>query len=258
LIAAEHPGRFVAGEASSDVPELDALLGGGINHGTSSLILGPAGTGKSTIALQYAWAAAKRKEKVILFLFEEDRRTLLTRASSVGLPLAQLVKSGRIELVQVDPAQLAPGQFVDLVKSKVEAGVRMIVIDSLNGYLQAMPNVKFLEIQLHEMLSFASHHGVVSIMTLAQHGLMGQMNSPVDLTYLADTVILLRYFEESGRIRKAVSVIKKRIGRHEDAIREFRLDRKGLRVGAPLENFHGVLTGVPTFRGSGRDILKDR
>ena len=256
LIAAEHGRPFKPELASSGIQHLDALVGGGIDRGTSCLLLGPAGTGKSSIALQFAVAAARRGEKAIIYLFEENLRTLMGRAASVGLPLRKFVKHGLIQFVQIDPAQLAPGEFVAHVKSAVDGdGARFVLIDSLNGYLQAMPNVRFLEIQLHELLSFLSHHGVVSMMTVAQHGLMGQMSTPVDLTYLADTVILLRYFEAAGRIRKAVSVVKKRIGRHEDTIREFKLSSSGVRVGDPLENFHGVLTGVPTFKGSAKEML---
>jgi circadian clock protein KaiC len=256
LVAAEHARPFKTGLMSSGIAQLDTLVGGGIDRGTSCLILGPAGTGKSTIALQFAIAAARRREKVLIYLFEENLRTLLGRAASVGMPLQKFVRNGFIKFKQIDPAQLAPGQFVAQVRTAVEEeGTRVLIIDSLNGYLQAMPNVRYLEIQLHELFAFLSHHGVVSITTVAQHGFMGQMTTPVDLTYLADTVILLRYFEASGRIRKAVSVVKKRIGQHEDTIREFKLAPSGIRVGEPLENFHGVLTGVPTFKGSAKEML---
>lgn len=258
LVAADHHRRFPSETAKSGLPNLDALVGGGLDRGTSCLVIGPAGTGKSSIALQYACAAAARGEKVRLYLFEEVPRTMALRAKSLGMPLAKLMASGKIQTVSIDPAQLPPGQFVDMVKEAVEDDTRIVIVDSLNGYLQAMPHVKFLEIQLHELLSFLAHHGVVTIMTVAQHGLVGQMNSPVDLTYLADTVVLLRYFEESGRIRKAVSVIKKRIGEHEDTIREFKLQKSGLRVGEPLRDFHGILTGVPTFSGQAGEMLKEK
>jgi circadian clock protein KaiC len=256
LIAAEHGKPFKSGVMSSGIPHLDALVGGGIDRGTSCLILGPAGTGKSTIALQFALAAAGRGEKVLIYLFEENLRTVMGRADSVGMSLQKFIRRGLITFKQIDPAQLAPGQFVAQVRKSVEEeGTRVLLIDSLNGYLQAMPNVRFLEIQLHELFSFLSHHGVVCLMTVAQHGFMVQMTTPVDLTYLADTVILLRYFEASGRIRKAISVVKKRIDQHEDTIREFRLASSGVRVGKPLDNFHGVLTGVPTFKGSVKEML---
>lgn len=258
LIAADHTSDFPAALCSSGIPELDALVGGGIDRGTSCLLLGPAGAGKSSIALQFAVAAAQRGERVALYVFEESVRTLKARASSIGLPLKRFVTDGLIELHPIDPGQLAPGQFVDGVRAATERGVQMVVIDSLNGYLQAMPHVRFLEIQLHELLAFLAHRGVTSLMTVAQHGLLDQMHSPFDLTYLSDTVILLRYFEESGRIRKAISVVKKRVGRHEDTIREFQLSGKGLRVGEPLEEFRGVLSGTPTYAGAHQKMLKPR
>ncbi len=259
LVAAEHGVPFEPGLVKTEIPALDALVGGGLNRGTSCLLLGPAGTGKSTIALQYAVAAARRGERVLLCLFEENVSTLLARAEAVSMPVQALIDAGKMEIRQVDPVELAPGEFVHLVKERVEKGrVRMVLIDSLNGYLQAMPDVRFLNIQLHELLAFLSRYGVVTIMTVAQHGIVGQMNTPIDLTYLADTVMLLRYFEHEGRIRKAISVVKKRMSGHEDTIREFKLDHAGIRVGEPLEEFHGVLTGVPTFRGKATDMLPEK
>ncbi|MDF3056096.1 MAG: circadian clock protein KaiC [Rariglobus sp.] len=258
LVAAEHGVPFEAGIAQTEIPALDALVGGGLDRGTSCLLLGPAGTGKSTIALQFAVAAAQRGESVLLCLFEENARTLVARADSVNMPVKALVDSGLIEIRQVDPVELAPGEFVNMVQQRVQKDrVSMVIVDSLNGYLQAMPDVKFLNIQLHELLAFLSHHGVVTIMTVAQHGIVGQMNTPIDLTYLADTVMLLRYFEQEGRIRKAISVVKKRMGRHEDTIRELKMSNMGIRVGEPLEKFHGVLTGVPTFQGKAADMLPE-
>ncbi len=256
LIAADHSRDFKSGPASSGLPHLDDLLGGGLARGTSCLLLGPAGTGKSTVALQFAVAAAQRGEKVALYLFEENSRTLVDRGESIGMPISKLRKDGLIELKQIAPGQLAPGQFIELVRTAVEKeAARFVILDSLNGYLQAMPNVRFLEIQLHELFAFLGDHGIVSIMTVAQHGLVGQMKTPVDLTYLADTVVLLRYFEQSGRVKKAISVVKKRVGGHEDTIRDFSVGKEGVQVGQPLENFHGVLTGVPTFRGSKNELL---
>jgi circadian clock protein KaiC len=161
-------------------------------------------------------------------------------------------------LTQINPAQMSPGQFADLIKAHVKAGCRMVVIDSLNGYLYAMPNVQFLTIQLHELLTYLSHEGVVTILTVAQHGIVGQMQSPVDITYLADTVVLLRFFEHAGHVKKAISVVKKRIGYHEETIREFRIDGGGLRVGEPLEQFRGILTGVPELEGPTPHMLADR
>lgn len=258
LVAAEHRSTFEPGVVSTGIPELDELVGGGLERGTSCLLLGPAGTGKSSIALQFAMAAAQGGERVLFCLFEENIQTLFARAASVNIPLRELVKEGNIELMQVDPVELAPGEFVHRVRERVQRdNVRMLVVDSLNGYLQAMPNVKFLNIQLHELLAFLNHYGVVTVMTVAQHGIVGQMNTPIDLTYLADTVMLFRYFEQEGRIRKAISVLKKRMGRHEDTIRELKMGASGIRVGEALDKFHGVLTGVPTYKGSAEDMLPE-
>ncbi len=255
LVAAEHKGVFQDGFAASGVAELDALLGGGLDRGTSCLILGPAGTGKSTLTLQFATEAARRGEKVCTYIFEENVRTMKGRARSVGLPVDEFIEKGLLDFKAVDPGQLTPGQFVNQVRAAVENGTRVVVLDSLNGYLQAMPSVKFLEIQLHELFGFLANRGVVTIITLAQHGVVGHMNSPIDLTYLADSVVLLRYFEESGQMRKAVAVVKKRIGAHENTIRELQLSAHGIRVGAPLQEFEGVLTGVPNFHGSNKQML---
>lgn len=259
LVGSNHTKEHARGIANSGVEHLDALLGGGLDRGTSCLFLGPAGTGKSTIALQFAVAAAKRGEHVLMCTFEENLDTLVARATSVGMPLEGLIASGRIEVMEVDPAELSPGEFVHRVIDSVNAKhTRVVIVDSLNGYMQAMPDVKFLNIQLHELLSFLNRKGVLSLLTVAQHGLVGQMQAPVDLTYLADTVILLRFFEQSGRIKKAISVIKKRIGKHEDTLREFRIDSEGVRVGKALEEFHGVLTGTPVFHGASEQMMKTR
>jgi circadian clock protein KaiC len=259
LIAAEHQKLFEAGALQSGVTGLDTLLGGGLDRGTSSLLLGPAGTGKSSLAMQFAVAAAQRGERVFFYLFEESTRILAQRAKSIGMPFGEYVDRGLITTRQVDPAELAPGHFVHLVQESVERDDgRVVVIDSLNGYMQAMPDAKFLTIQLHELLAFLNQRGVISLMTVAQHGLIGSMNTPADLTYLADTVILMRYFEQGGGIRKAISVVKKRTGHHENFIREFQLDQHGLRVGEPLVEFHGVLSGIPTFQGGPKKMLAKR
>lgn len=247
------------GPVASGLEHLDALLGGGLDRGTSCLLLGPAGTGKSTIALQFAVSAAQRGEKVLMCIFEENLDTMMARAASVGLPLDGHLEGGKIEVMEVDPAELTPGEFAHSVIRHIRRHeTRLVIIDSLNGYMQAMPDVGYLTIQLHELLSFLNRQGVLSLLTVAQHGLVGQMHAPVDVTYLADTVVLLRFFEQSGRIKKAISVIKKRIGRHEDTIREFKIDDQGLRVGDPLEQFQGVLTGTPTFHGRSDQMLKNR
>ena len=259
LIAAEHHRAFVRETVGSGIVELDALVGGGLHRGTSALLLGPAGTGKSTIALQFAIAAARRGEKVLICLFEESGETMKARAASVGMKVEDLIESGTIKILQVDPAEMTPGEFVYTVTGEVAARhIQIVIIDSVNGYLQAMPDVKFLVIQLHELLSFLNRFGVLTLLTVAQHGLVGQMQTPIDLTYLSDSVILLRYFEQSGRIKKAVSVIKKRIGRHEDTIREFKIDGGGLRLGEPLGEFQGVLTGNPTFHGKSHQMMAER
>jgi circadian clock protein KaiC len=259
LVASHHQGQGEAGILQSGIPHLDQLVGGGLERGTSCLLLGPAGTGKSTIALQFAVEATKRGEKVLMCLFEENLHTLKTRAASVGLPVEHLIESGKIVFLEIDPAELSPGEFVHLVIDYTNShGVRVVAIDSLTGYMQAMPDEKFLTIQLHELLSYLNRRGVLSLLTVAQHGLIGHMQSAVDLTYLADTVVLLRFFEQGGRIKKAISVIKKRIGQHEDTIREFKIDAGGIRVGEPLEQFQGVLTGTPTFRGTAEHMLQGR
>lgn len=259
LIAAEHRTEFDAKPLASGVDGLDQLLGGGLNRGTSTLLLGPAGSGKSTVAMQFACAAAARNEKVFMYLFEENLRVMFERAKSIGMPLQDYRDRGLVVVRQVDPAEMAPGQFVHVVQQNVERDRgRVVIVDSLNGYLQAMPGAKFLVIQLHELLTFLSHHGVVTLMTVAQHGLLGNMQAPVDLTYIADTVVLLRYFEEGGGIRKAFSIVKKRIGRHENTIREFRVTDCGIEVGPPLADFHGVLSGIPVFKGNPGEMLHPR
>jgi len=256
LVASDYSFEFSDGDVTSNLPELDALLGGGLNRGSSTLLLGPAGTGKSSVALHYAVAGALRGEKAVLYLFEESKRTLMARARSIGLKLDPLFENGSLIVHSIEPTSLPPGEFVFRVRNHVIVdGAKLIVIDSLNGYLQAMPDAKFLSIQLHELLSFLNLHGVLTIMTMAQHGIVGEMETPVDLTYLTDTVLLLRYFEHKGAIKKAISVVKKRIGTHEPTIREFQISETGLRVGEPLQEFQGILTGVPVFKGSSEQIL---
>jgi circadian clock protein KaiC len=246
LVAAEHGKSFADDPVSSDIPAIDALVGGGLDRGTATLIIGPAGSAKSALATQYAVAAAARGECVAMFTFDEGTGTLFARAAGLGMDLAGQVERGMIHVQQVDPAELSPGEFIHVVRTSVtEKNARMIVIDSLNGYLQAMPEEKFLALQLHELLSFLRQHGVVVIMVVAQHGLVGAMQTPIDVSYLSDNVILTRFFEAEGRVRKAISVVKKRSGKHEDTIREVTLGDRGFSVGEPLAHFRGVLTGVP-------------
>lgn len=257
LVSAEHTEEFSRKTFSSDVPELDALMGGGLDSGTSNLILGPAGTGKSTIALRFALAAAERGEKVAIYSFEEGTNTLMARAQSLKMDLKKYVSSGRITLRKIDPAELTPGQFAALLRStSAEDKASMVIIDSLNGYIHAMPEQQFLMLQLHELLSYLSNQGVVSILILAQAGIMGSMQSPLDLTYLADSVIITRFFEASGAVKKAISVIKKRSGPHEDTLRELKIGEGGVIVGPVLSEFSGIFSGIPKFRGSTSKMLE--
>lgn len=243
---------------SSGIKGIDQLLGGGLDRGTSTLFLGPAGTGKSTLTLQYAHAAAKRGERVAIFSFEENVANTLERSKSLGLDFDKLVDRGTVIFRKVDPAEISPGEFVDSIRHLVEKqDARMVVIDSLSGLLHAMPHENHLVLQLHELLSFLNQRGVTTLVVLAQQGIMGNMQTSVDLTYLADTVVITRFFEAAGSVRTAMSVIKKRTGPHEKTIRELRISGRGVAVGEPLEKFHGVLTGVPQFRGSTSSMIKE-
>lgn len=250
MISSDHAIKESKKRFSSGLASLDALLGGGLDAGTSTLFLGPAGTGKSTLALQYCYAASLRGEKSIVFAFEESMGTLLARTKSIGMDVEGQIKKGMMKIVKIDPAQLSPGEFADEIRKAVlQDNFKVVNIDSLNGYLHAMPQEQFLTLQLHELLSFLAGQGVVTLMVLAQQGMMSVMNTPVDLTYLADTVVITRYFENSGLVHKAVSVIKQRSGLHESSIRELSFSEKGLIVGPPLKQFRGVLTGVPEVTG---------
>ena len=250
LVAADHHAPFVGEPVASGVATLDALLGGGPLRGTSTLVTGPAGTGKTTIALQYLYAACARGERT---------GTLLVRAKAFGLDLQRHIDAGLLVIEQVDPAELSPGEMAQRVRGQVEDhGARMIVIDSLNGYLTAMPQEKQLILQLHELLSYLNQRGVVTFLINPQHGLLGSMNTALEISYVADAVLMLRFFEADGRIRKAISVIKNRAGPHEDTIREFRVDARGVRVGEPLVAFKGVLTGTPEYTGERAPLMEDR
>ena len=256
LIAAEHHKEFHGEPISSGSDGLDALLGGGLHRGTSALFIGGAGVGKSTVALSYAVAAAARGENAVLFAFDEGLGTIFARADSLGIDLRTHVSSGRLVIQQIDPAEMSPGEFAAIVRDAVEKqNARVVVIDSLNGYLNAMPNEKFLILQMHELLSYLNQLGVVTLLVLAQHGLMGPMQSPLDISYLSDTVIMLRYFEADGMVRRALSVVKKRSGAHEYAIREFLLAQGGLQVGPPLKQFRGIFTGTPTYLGEATPLM---
>ncbi|HEX4739337.1 MAG TPA: ATPase domain-containing protein [Allosphingosinicella sp.] len=251
LVSAEHKTRFSRDTVSSDSPELDALLGGGIERGSSTLIIGPAGTGKSLLTLSFAQAAVARGERAALFIFDEELGLLFERAIGLGIDLQAMVDGGDLIVEQVDAAELSPGEFAHRVRRAVEdKGARTVVLDSLNGYQSAMPEEQQLILHMHELLQFLNRQGASTFLTVAQHGLVGDMKAPVDVTYLADTVILLRYFEAAGRVRRAISVIKKRTSAHEDTIREYRMGKNGIALGAPLENFQGVLRGVPELIGA--------
>ncbi|MDQ6799852.1 MAG: AAA family ATPase [Acidobacteriota bacterium] len=255
LVAAEHRHRVMKEQIPSGLPELDKMVGGGIDRGTSTVIMGPAGSGKSSLSSQYAVAAAGRGEKVVLYLFEESISSLLHRTTSLGMPVEDLMNRGLIIVRQVDPAQLQPGEFAHLVREGVEThGARLLVIDSLNGYLNAVPEERFLLLHLHELLAYLGQKGVATLLIFAQHGLVGQMHGTIDVSYLADCVILLRYYEAQGRIHKAISVVKKRSGMHETAIRSFGMGPQGLRVGGALKNYRGVLSGTPTYEHTIREI----
>ena len=259
LVSSEHRTRFTATVQSTGNVELDALLGGGIENGSSILVLGPAGGGKSLLVLQCAVAAIGRKEKVALFVFDEELGLLFRRTKGMGFDLERMREEGSLIVEQVDAAELSPGEFAHRVRTCVEKhAVRMVIIDSLNGYQSAMPEEQSLILHMHELLQFLNRQGTTTFLTVAQHGLVGDMKAPVDVTYLADTVILLRYFEAAGRVRRAISVIKKRTGPHEDTIRELKITNQGLVIGSPLGEFHGVLRGVPTYTGPTKPLLKDR
>jgi circadian clock protein KaiC len=259
LVAAQHRREAQAGALSSGVPGLDELLGGGLERGTSMLITGAPGTGKSTVATAFAVAAARRGERAALFLFDESPATLQKRMAGLGYDLEPHIASGLLTVHRIDPAELSPGEFANRVAKIVRDGhAAVIVIDSLNGYLNAMPDERFLQAQLHEMLTYLGAMGATTLLVGVQVGLIGQMSSPVDASYLADTVMILRYFEAEGEVRQAVSVLKKRSGAHERTIREFRIDDGGLHVGLPLRDFHGVLTGVPMYAGSPEPLMRGR
>lgn len=246
LVAAEHHNDYEAEDVSSGLERLDLLLGGGLGRGTNTLILGPAGTGKSTIATQFVHAAIQRGERAAIFTFEEGLDTLLARTEALGIGLSDSIASGKVSIQLINPAELSPGEFAHRVRNAVEAeGAKVVVIDSLNGYLNAMPEERFLIIQLHELLTYLGQRGVVTILVMAQHGLIGQVMTPVDASYLADTVILLRYFETHGELRQAISVVKKRSGLHERTIRDLSTAGGRLTLGEPLSGFHGVLNGTP-------------
>ena len=250
LISGEHPTDFTRASLASGIAELDALLGGGLDYGTSTLILGPAGVGKSTIAAQYVASALTQGHRGAVYTFDETPNIFLIRGEGLGMNVRSYVADGSLLLKQLDPAEQSPGEFAAMVRRSVEeVGARVIVIDSLNGYLSAMPEEHSLHAHLHQLLAYLNHKGVATILVVSQTGILGNISSPIELSYLADTVLLLRYFEAQGAVRKAVSVLKRRTGPHEDTIREFRVGARGIMVGRALQEFQGVLTGQLTYVG---------
>lgn len=256
LVAAEHRKGFARHPVTSGIERLDTLLGGGLEQGSSALVLGPAGSGKSLFLLQFAMTAIRRGERAAAFIFDEELSLLVTRAKALGHDLDGARRAGRLVLEQVDAAEMSPGEFSQRVRQSLAGGgVSTVLIDSLNGYQAAMPEENALILHMHELLQFLNRQGVTTFLTVAQHGLVGRMDSPVDITYLADTVVLLRYFEAFGEVRRAISVIKKRAGGHESTIRELRIGPGGISIGEPLGQFQGVLRGVPTYTGQIEPLL---
>jgi circadian clock protein KaiC len=237
---------------TSGLPALDQLLGGGLAVGTSTLVLGAAGTGKSSLATLYACGAAARGEGAAIFIFDESISTFIERSAGLGMDVASLIRGGKMTLRQVDPAELSPGEFAHAVRAAAEEGAQLLVIDSLNGYLNAMPSERYLALHLHELLTCLGQRGVSTIMLMTQHGLSGSASVPLDASYLSDTVLFLRYFEACGELRQAISVIKKRTGVHEKTIRELRF-ANGIIVGDPITDYRGILINAPQFVGASMD-----
>lgn len=250
LIANEHQRAFANTRMSTGVAELDLMLGGGVTPGTNTLLNGPSGVGKTTTAVRAALSVIASGGKAAYFLFDEGVATLKARCLAMGMDLAPHIERGDLTLTQIDPAEVTPGQFANWVRHAVEGrNADFIAIDSLNAFLQAMPGEKYLLLQMHEMLSYLNQQGVITMLILGQHGIVGDVRSEIDLSYLSDTIVLFRYFESRGHVLKAVSVAKSRTSAHESSIREFRLTRSGIEIGVPLEDFEGVLTGLPNYRG---------
>lgn len=256
LVAADHHTVFKGELVSTGIPQLDQMMGGGLSRGTNTLLNGPSGVGKTTTAVRCGLSAIERGEKAAYFLFDEGISTLFARAAAMGMDLQPYCETGQMSLSQIDPAELSPGEFASRVRRAVEEdGVKLIVIDSLNAFLQAMPGEKYLVLQMHEMLSYLNQQGVITLLVLGQHGMIGEVRSEVDLSYLSDAIVLFRYFEAEGLLHKAVSVVKSRVTPHESSIRQFGIGANGITVGDPLKDFEGVLTGAPAYRG-GTPLLK--
>src|SRR3954464_12266332 len=260
LVASEYRSNFSRTKISSGIVEFDQLLGGGVETGSSTLVLGPAGTGKSLAVITFLVAAVRRREKAALFVFDEELGLLFSRMKDLGIDLEAMQRSGHLFIEQVDAAELSPGEFAHMVRKRVDQDdIKTVVIDSLNGYQAAMPEENSLVLHIHELLQYLNRRGAATFMTVAQHGLVGDMKAPVDVTYLADTVVLLRHFEALGSVRRALSIIKKRAGSHEDTIREYRITDRGISIGEPLQQFQGILRGIPTFVGvDNESLLSDK
>lgn len=258
LIAAEHERSFDYAAVTTGLPELDSLLGGGLMPGTNTLISGPAGAGKTSMAVRCAVAALERGQKAAYYLFDERLGTLMVRSAALGMPLQPYIDSGQLVIRQIDPAELSPGEFAGAVQKAVDGeGVEFVVIDSLNGYLQAMPSDNYLTLQLHELLTYLGQQGVVSMMIFGMHGITGELRANIDLSYLADSVLMLRFFEADGAVHKSMAVIKTRTSEHERTIREFNVGAGGIRIGEPITAFDGVLSGQPRYLVKGGELLKD-
>lgn len=258
LVASSYPdGGHEQRVARSGVEELDRLTGDGLDYGTSTLIIGPSGSGKSTLALQYIYAGLQRGERGYFVSFDETEAVFMRRAAGLGIALRRYSDEGLFTFRQVDPAELSPGELTAILRAEVERGVDMVVLDSLSGYQHAMPGEQYMLLQMHEIVTYLNQQNILTFLILTQTGMVGQMQSPVDLTYLADTVMLMRFFEAQGEIRRALSVLKKRTGHHESAIRELKIDSGGIRVGPKLSAFRGVLTGVPILEGKA-ELLEER
>ncbi|CAB3638057.1 Circadian clock protein kinase KaiC [Achromobacter mucicolens] len=256
LVAAEHHKEFHPTPTPSGNAELDSLLGGGLDRGTNALLIGAAGVGKSSLAATYAASATQRGEHAAIFAFDESRSTFFARSRALGMELDTALDAGLLNFKQIDPAEMSPGEFTVLVRRAVEqGGARIVIFDSLNGYMNAMPDGRFLILQMHELLSYLGQQGVTTVMVLAEHGLVGPMETPLDISYLSDTVIMLRYFEYGGRVRRAISVVKKRSGAHEHVMREFTMSSAGLTLGPPLTAFHGLFSGTPQYTGEDLRLL---
>ena len=255
LVSLEHKTEFSRAQRSSGIVELDALLGGGVESGSSTLILGPTGSGKSLIGIQFLAAAVARGERAAMFVFDEELGLLFNRTEAMGLPLRRWFEEGAVTIEQVDAAELSPGEFTHRVRGLVDSGqIKTVLIDSLNGYQASMPEEHSLILHIHELLQYLNRQGASTYLTLAQHGLVGDMKSPVDVTYLADTVVLLRYFEAMGQVRRAMSIVKKRTSAHEETIREYRITSEGLKIGEALQGFQGILRGTPNYIGKDSDM----